>query len=135
MDYELVKLRNFKDERGNLVTIEKDLGVPFDIKRVYYIFGNKSNLRRGFHSHKKLKQVLICVSGSCTIHIDDGYETKEVLLNDPTVGLFLDNNIWREMYDFSSDAVLVVLASEIYQEEDYIRNYEEFLEFVKINKD
>ena len=88
-------------------------------------------VRRGFHAHKKLQQILICIHGSCKIHLDNGYETEEVVLDKPYRGLFISNNYWREMYDFSPDAVLMVLASDLYNEADYIRNYQEFLEFIK----
>ena len=122
------------DERGMLVALEQFKDIPFAVKRVYYIYNTLPNVRRGFHAHKNLKQILICVKGSCKLHLDDGVETKEIVLNDPTEGVYLDNNIWREMYDFSPDAVLLVLASELYDEADYIRNYDEFLKFVKKEK-
>ena len=86
---------------------------------------------RGHHAHKCLKQVLICVHGSCKIHLDNGHETEEILLDRPTLGLYIENDMWREMYDFSPDAVLLVLASELYDESDYIRDYDEFLKFVE----
>ncbi len=119
------------DGRGNLVALEELKNIPFKVKRVYYIYDTKSGVRRGFHAHKHLEQILICVHGSCKIHLDDGSETEEVLLNNPTVGVYIANNMWREMYDFSSDAVLLVLASELYDEKDYIRNYDDFMKFVK----
>lgn len=127
----IINLKNISDERGSLVAVEANKDIPFDIKRIYYIYNNKADLRRGFHSHKKLKQLLICVSGSCRIHLDDGTTTEEVLLDDPSKGLVIESNIWREMYNFSKDAVLLVLASEHYDESDYIRNYDEFINFVK----
>lgn len=119
------------DQRGQLVALEECKNVPFVIKRVYYIYDTLSGVRRGFHAHRKLQQLLICVHGSCRIHLDNGFETAEVLLDKPHEGLYISNSIWREMYDFSPDAVLLVLASELYDEADYIRNYEEFLEYVK----
>ena len=127
----IINLKNISDERGALVAVEANKDIPFDVKRIYYIYNNKADLRRGFHSHKKLKQLLICVSGSCKIHLDDGITTEEVLLDDPSKGLVIESNIWREMYNFSKDAVLLVLASEQYDESDYIRNYDEFINFVK----
>jgi dTDP-4-dehydrorhamnose 3,5-epimerase-like enzyme len=127
----IINLKNCIDERGSLVAVEANKDISFDIKRVYYIYNNKTDLRRGFHSHKKLKQLLICVGGSCKIHLDDGITTEDVLLNDPSRGLVIESNIWREMYDFSKDAILLVLASEYYDESDYIRNYDEFIKFVK----
>ena len=128
-------IKNYKihgDERGSLIAIENGKDYPFDVKRVYYIFGTLPNVRRGFHAHKKLQQILICVSGSCKIHLDNGHgNTEEVLLDTPSKGLYLSSPIWREMYDFSPDAVLLVLASEYYDESDYIRNYGDFIAYVK----
>lgn len=119
------------DERGQLVAIEEDKNVPFQIKRIYYMYDTKNGVRRGFHAHKSLKQILICIHGSCKIHLDDGKNQKEILLNHPYEGIYISNNMWREMYDFSSDAVLLVLASDYYKEEDYIRDYNEFLKYVE----
>lgn len=119
------------DDRGQLVAIEEFKDIPFSVKRVYYIYDTKEGVRRGFHAHKKLEQILICVHGSCKIHLDNGTETEEVLLDKPFEGLYISNNMWREMYDFSEGAVLLVLASELYTEDDYIRNYDEFLNFVR----
>ena len=119
------------DDRGQLVAIEEFRNIPFDIKRVYYMYDTVEGVSRGFHAHKKLQQILICVHGSCRIKLDNGSEQEIVLLNKPNEGLYVSNVMWREMYDFSPDAVLMVLASELYDEEDYIRNYDEFLKYVK----
>ena len=119
------------DDRGQLVAIEEGIDLPFDVRRVYYIYDTLPGVRRGFHAHLKLEQILICVSGSCKIHLDNGYETAEVVLDKPNLGLYISNNMWREMYDFSEGAVLLVLASEHYTEADYIRNYDAFLEMVR----
>jgi dTDP-4-dehydrorhamnose 3,5-epimerase-like enzyme len=105
--------------------------VPFDIRRIYYIYDVPPGERRGFHAHKKLEQYLICIHGSCMILLDDGTEQKNVLLDDPSVGLYVGPNTWREMYDFSPGAVLLVLASEYYDESDYIRDYEQFKAYLK----
>jgi len=118
------------DERGQLVALEEFKDIPFEIKRVYYMYDTLLNVTRGFHAHKNLKQILICIHGSCKIRLDNGKEKKVVPLEKPYEGLFVDSNIWREMYDFSEDAVLLVLASELYDENDYIRDYDEFLKFV-----
>ena len=115
------------DERGMLVALEEMRDIPFEIKRVYYMYDTKDNVRRGFHAHKSLERILICIHGSCKILLDNGEEKKIVSLEKPYEGLYIANDIWREMYDFSSDAVLMVLASDFYKEEDYIRDYEEFL--------
>ncbi|MFC4770321.1 sugar 3,4-ketoisomerase [Effusibacillus consociatus] len=125
-----IKIYNFKvmgDQRGSLVSLEGNKNLPFEIKRVYYIFHTLGDVRRGCHAHKDLKQVLVCTSGSCKVLLDDGSTKKAVILDSPTKGLFLDKMIWREMYDFSPDCVLMVLASDYYDESDYIRNYSEFL--------
>jgi len=119
------------DNRGSLISIESKIDVPFEIKRVYYIFGNKNNIRRGFHAHKNLQQVLIAVSGSCKILLDNGKNKQEVLLDLPSKGLLIKDCMWREMFDFSSDCVLLVLANEHYDENDYIRDYNQFLDLWK----
>lgn len=118
------------DDRGQLVAIEAMKDLPFEVKRVYYIYDTLPDVRRGFHAHKNLQQVLLCVNGSCKIHLDDGTDTAEVTLDKPNEGLYIANNMWREMYDFSPGAVLLVLASQYYDEADYIRNYEDFLKMV-----
>jgi dTDP-4-dehydrorhamnose 3,5-epimerase-like enzyme len=94
------------------------------------MYDTKEGVRRGFHAHKSLEQILICIHGSCKILLDNGNEKKIVSLERPYEGLYVANSMWREMYDFSTDAVLMVLASEIYEEEDYIRDYDEFLKFI-----
>ena len=119
------------DDRGQLVALEEMKDIPFEIKRVYYMFDTASDAIRGKHAHKSLEQVLICTSGSCKILLDDGNSKTVVNLDDPKKGLYISNNLWREMFDFSDDAVLMVLASDYYKEEDYIRNYDEFIESVK----
>ena len=118
------------DDRGQLVALEEFKDFPFAVKRVYYIYDTLQDVVRGHHAHKCLKQILICVHGSCKIHLDDGHDTAEVLLDAPNKGLFIANDMWREMYDFSPDAVLMVLASELYDESDYIRDYDEFKKFI-----
>lgn len=119
------------DDRGQLVAIEAMKDLPFEVRRVYYIYDTLPGVRRGFHAHKNLQQILLCVNGSCKIHLDDGHDTAEVTLDKPNEGLYIANNMWREMYDFTPGAVLLVLASEYYDEADYIRNYDEFIKMVK----
>ena len=121
------------DDRGQLVALEELKDIPFKVKRVYYLYDIAKDVTRGFHAHKKLEQILICIHGSCKIRLDNGYEKKVVPLEKPYEGLYVSNSMWREMFDFSEDAVLMVLASGLYDEADYIRNYDEFLEFVKSN--
>lgn len=116
------------DERGSLVALETDRAVPFEIKRVYYIYRTAENVSRGYHAHRNLKQVAICVAGRCRMVIDNGYVREDTWLDCPTKGLLIESMVWREMHDFSPDCVLLVLASEHFDESDYIRNYETFLE-------
>lgn len=131
MKIDLVQLSIHDDQRGSLIAIEKNNGIKFDIKRVYYIYDTKKGVRRGFHAHKKLKQLLVTVKGSCKVLLDNGKNKEVVLLNSPTKGLVIESMIWREMFDFSEDCVLMVLADHIYDESDYIRDYEKFVEEVK----
>ncbi|WP_443690987.1 sugar 3,4-ketoisomerase [Pseudomonas sp.] len=119
------------DERGQLVALEGNNNIPFDIKRVYYLTGTKPGVPRGFHAHKELDQVAICVTGKCRMIMDSGYEKEEAWLNSSTKGLRIRKMIWHEMHDFSEDCVLMVLASDIYDESDYIRQYSQFVEMVK----
>ena len=119
------------DERGQLVALEEFKDIPFEIKRVYYMYDTGEGVRRGYHAHKSLEQILICIHGSCKILLDNGKEQKVISLEKPYEGLYISNDMWREMYDFSPDAVLLVLASDLYKEDDYIRNYDEFLRFVQ----
>ncbi|AXB06216.2 FdtA/QdtA family cupin domain-containing protein [Aeromonas caviae] len=126
---ELIKLIDFPvlgDERGSLLALEGNKNIPFDIKRVYYIYGTQNGVARGFHAHKELKQVAICLNGSCRFVMDNGIEKSDVVLNSPSQGLLIDTMQWHEMYDFSSDCILLVLADQLYDESDYIRNYGEF---------
>ena len=118
------------DDRGQLIALEEYKDIPFPIRRVYFVYDTGTDVVRGHHAHKNLQQVLICVHGKCKILLDDGREQKTVELDDPCKGLYVSNDMWREMFDFSSDAVLMVLASELYDETDYIRDYDEFLKYV-----
>lgn len=118
------------DERGSLVALEAAKTVPFDIQRVYYLFGTQPGVARGFHAHKKLQQVAVCVTGKCRMVLDDGKTREEVWLDSSLKGVALPPMIWHEMHDFSPDCVLLVLASEHYDEMDYIRNYDDFLRMV-----
>lgn len=119
------------DYRGQLIALEEFKDIPFKIKRIYYMYDTGKDVTRGYHAHKRLEQILICIHGSCKIRLDSGMEKCTVLLDKPFEGLYVSNVMWREMYDFSFDAVLLVLASELYDENDYIRDYNEFLQFVK----
>ncbi len=118
------------DDRGQLVALEEFKDIPFEIKRVYYMYDTGEGVHRGFHAHRSLEQILICIHGSCKVLLDNGTEKKVISLEKPYEGLYIANDMWREMYDFSSDAVLLVLASDFYKEEDYIRDYDVFLKEV-----
>lgn len=125
----LIQWANFPplgDDRGSLVALESSKTIPFEIKRVYYIFGTQQGVARGFHAHRKLKQVAVCVTGKCRMILDNGTIREEAWLDSPTKGLIIGDLVWREMHDFSPDCVLLVLASEHYDESDYIRDYEVF---------
>ena len=126
----LIPLQTHGDDRGSLVALEEGYNIPFQIKRVYYVFNTKKGVMRGFHAHKNLKQVAIAVRGSCKFKLDNGTDSVEVLLNDPAQGLLIESFIWREMYDFSEDCVLMVLADSHYDENDYVRDYNAFLNLV-----
>lgn len=123
----LIDFKSLGDERGSLVALESHKNIPFDIKRAYYIFNTKTNVARGLHTHKELNQVLICVSGQCSVLLDNGKQKEWATLNNPSQGLIVESEIWHEMHDFSENCVLLVLASEHYDESDYIRDYDEFL--------
>jgi dTDP-4-dehydrorhamnose 3,5-epimerase-like enzyme len=127
----LFELKTLGDERGHLNVLENSRNIPFDIKRVYYLTGTLPGVPRGFHAHKQLRQVAVCVSGSCKMKMDDGTQREEVLLDAPNKAIFIDKMIWHEMHEFSSDCVLLVLADDFYDEQDYIRDYSVFMELIK----
>lgn len=126
----LIEFKSLGDSRGELIALESNKEIPFDVKRVYYVFGTQHGAIRGLHAHKELKQVAIAMHGSCRFILDNGETREDVILNRPDQGLLIDSCMWREMHDFSDDCVLVVLASEHYDESDYIRDYEEFVKCV-----
>lgn len=132
-DYKLLDFQTLGDERGSLIALEENYNAPFEIKRVYYIFDTKDGVIRGYHAHIKLKQIAIAVKGSCTFVIDNGKSRDEITLDNPNTGLLIEGLIWREMKDFTPDCVLVVLASEHYDENDYIRDYQKFIDLVLKN--
>ena len=127
----IIDLPKIIDPRGNLTVPEPLKNVPFEIKRVYWVYDVPGGECRGGHSHKECKEFIIAVSGSFTVTLDDGKNKHTYLLNHPYQGLFVDTDTWRTLDDFSSGAVCLVLASELYEEEDYIREYEDFLEYIK----
>jgi mannose-6-phosphate isomerase-like protein (cupin superfamily) len=131
MNITIIEIPKIENSLGNIAVIENNV-IPFEIKRVYYLFDIPSSARRGGHSHKKLQQVLIAISGSFDVVLKDGKTKKTVTLNKPDKGLLIENNTWRELENFSSGAVCLVLASEVFEEEDYIRDYAVFLESQKL---
>lgn len=126
----IIEIPKIKDE-GYLCFAENGKQMPFDIKRFYYIFDVNDNVARGFHAHKKTQQILFCIQGSISVILDDGKTREKILLNQPNHGIFLDKLIWHEMVDFKKNTVLLVAASDVYYESDYLRNYDEFLKYVE----
>ncbi|TLX76900.1 WxcM-like domain-containing protein [Labilibacter sediminis] len=125
-DCKIIDIQKVSSDRGSLSVIESDLSAPFDIKRVYFTYDIPSGAERGGHAHKNLFQLIISVSGSFNVIIDDGNNRKSVFLNNPSQGLLITPGIWRELDSFSSGSVVLVAASETYDEDDYIRDYNEF---------
>lgn len=127
--YEILEFKELGDERGNLTVAEgSGIDIPFDIKRVFYIHGSDATVVRGQHANRDTEFVLINVSGSSKVKVDDGTHQEIILLDRPRMGLYLPRMLWKEMYDFSPDSVLLVLASEHFNESEYIRDYQEFLQ-------
>lgn len=132
-DCTMVELdRHHSDRNGNLTVIENGETLPFDVKRVYYIYDVPGGESRGAHAHKELEQLIVAASGSFTVTLDDGKSKRSFFLNRPYQGLYVKPGLWRDLVDFSSGAVAMVLASDVYKKEDYIRDYNEFVEFRKI---
>ena len=124
--YQLINFTVRGDYEGNLVPIESGQDIPFEIKRVYYIWGTDYEAVRGHHAHRKLEQIIIPIAGNCDFILDDGHKREKIHLFSPNQGLYIKHNIWREFTNFSKDCVILVLASEHYDEADYIRDYEQF---------
>ncbi|MCH5279873.1 MAG: FdtA/QdtA family cupin domain-containing protein [Lachnospiraceae bacterium] len=133
--FRIIEFKEYGDERGNLVVAEGDnIDVPFNIKRVFYMYGSDDKIIRGQHANRRTEFVLINVSGTSKVKMDNGHETKVVELNKPRMGLYIETMVWKDMYDFSEDSVLLVLASEHYDGEEYIRDYDAFLKEVRGNE-
>lgn len=129
-DCSLIELdRHHSDRKGNLTVVENGQTLPFDVKRVYYIYDVPGGENRGAHAHKQLEQLIVAASGSFTVTLDDGKNKRSFFLNRPYQGLYVKPGMWRDLEDFSSGAVCLVLASELYDKDDYIRNYDDFLKF------
>lgn len=133
-DAKIIDIPKIEDRRGNLSVVEEFKNVPFHIARAYWLYDVPAGASRGGHAHKRLKQLLIALSGSFTVTLDDGREKRHIQLNRPYQGLLIETGIWRTIDDFSSGAVCLVLASELYDASDYIYDYEEFLEYKGVKK-
>ena len=132
-DCSIIELdKHHEDRRGNLTVVENGITLPFDVKRVYYLYDIPGGEGRGAHAHKELEQLIVAASGSFTVTLDDGERKRSFFLNRPYQGLYVKPGLWRDLVDFSSGAVAMVLASDIYKVEDYIRTYEEFINFRQI---
>ena len=127
----IVNFPKITDLRGNLSFIEENRQIPFEIKRVYYLYDVPSGATRGGHAHKSLEQIVIALSGSFDVVLDDGYERRKVFLNRPHYGLYIPPGVWRELENFSSNSVALSLVSQLYDETDYIRDYETFKRLIK----
>ena len=123
----IIELKKIVDPRGNLTVTEEMIDVPFEIRRVYWVYDVPSGESRGGHAHKQCRELIVAISGSFHVTLDDGNKKETYLLNHPYQGLVVETGIWRTLDDFSSGAVCLVLASDLFEEEDYIREYEEFL--------
>jgi len=134
--YKVLEFGEFGDERGNLVVAEgSGMDIPFTIQRVFYMYGSDPDVVRGQHANRKSEFVLINVSGTSRVKVDNGYETEIIELNKPRMGLYIDTMVWKDMYDFSEDSVLLVLANTHYDGTEYIRDYDAFLKEVRGNKE
>lgn len=132
MLYELINFDARGDLNGKLVALEGNRNISFEIKRVYYIYDTLPEVVRGKHAHRFLEQVIICIAGSCDFKLDNGAEKATIHLNSPSQGLYLKHNVWREFTNFSADCVVMVLASQYYDEADYIKDYDEFLSAIRV---
>ncbi len=126
---DIVDIKNEDRPMGHLTPIEGDFDIPFEIRRIYYITRVPEHTIRGFHAHKELEQVLLCLNGAVKISVSDPFCKQVFVLDDPATGLYIGPGLWREMYDFSPAAVLLVLASQRYEEADYIRDYRTYCEY------
>ena len=130
MNIALIEIPKIENVLGTIGVVENNT-IPFEMKRVYYLYDIPSSANRGGHAHKNLKQVLIAISGSFDVIVKDGVTEEKITLNKPNVGLLINTNIWRELDNFSSGSVCLVIASDIFDESDYIRNYQQFLHYVE----
>ncbi len=130
--YSLIRFKDLGDERGNLVVIEGEgMDIPFDIKRVFYIYGSDATVVRGQHANRETEFLLVNVGGSSKVRVDNGKESEVIVLDKPGMGLYLPPMLWKDMYDFSPDSILLVLASRHYDGKEYIRDYDEYLKEIE----
>lgn len=129
--WKIISLPHFLDNRGSIGVVEARKDIPFDIKRLYYLFDVPHNALRGAHAHKELQQLIICMGGSFEIELDDGVMKETVFMNNPTVGLYINNLVWRDLKNFSGGSICCVLASDYYDESDYYRSYDDFMRAIK----
>ncbi len=130
----LINLKKRLDNRGNIIILENNKEIPFDINRIFYIYGVEKDIVRGNHANLESKMVFICINGSCKIDIDNGNKKKEFLLNSPDIALFADKLTWKKMLDFTPDCILLIITNTFYNPDDYITDYNRFLEIIKKNK-
>lgn len=128
--YKILDFKEYGDERGNLVVVEGGLDIPFNIARVFYLYGSDPDIVRGQHANRRSEFVLINVGGTSKVRVDNGFESRVVELNKPRMGIYIPPMVWKDMYDFSEDSILLVLASEHYDSAEYIRDYDAFLKEV-----
>ena len=133
MNYRLIPLKVFGDERGKLISLESNRNIPFEIKRVYYIFDTLPEQARGMHAHRSLEQIVVAMDGACQFVLDDGTTRETVWLNRPDIGLYIGQNMWREMHHFSYGCKLMILANDYYDEKEYIRDYDIFKKIVLLD--
>lgn len=126
-----VFLRSFKDKRGRLFVGEFKKDLPFSIKRIFFIDSFKKNLKRACHAHNKNEEIIFCIRGSLTIHLDDGFKRQKIVMKDPLRGIYLGPDLWREISNFSKDCLLLAISSRVYDEKDYIFDYNDFLKIAK----
>lgn len=134
MDIKIISFQEHGNKNASLSVAECMKEIPFNIKRIYYLYNVNNCQSRGHHAHKNLQQVYIAISGSMKIMLDDGKHKKIITLKEPNKGLYIGKNIWRNIYDFSKNGVLLVLASELYNEKDYIRDYKQYKDYIKNRK-
>ena len=133
--YKIIEFVDLGDERGNLVVIEGEgMDIPFDIKRVFYIYGSDKDVVRGQHANRETEFLLVNVAGTSKVKVDNGKESVVIELNRPRMGLYLSSMVWKDMYDFSPDSVLLALASTHYDGKEYIRDYDEYLKIMGVKK-